>query len=63
MARVQVLLIEHGYSTTRHEREVIEAAGGEFIDAGWDDWQPAENMRWQLKRLGVQGRAGANHAP
>ena len=19
----------------------------------WDEWQPAENMRWQLKRLGL----------
>jgi len=33
MARFRVVLIEHGYATTRHEREVIEAAGGEFIDA------------------------------
>jgi D-3-phosphoglycerate dehydrogenase len=33
MPRFRVVLIEHGYATTRHEREVIEAAGGEFIDA------------------------------
>ena len=33
MARFKVVLIEHGYATTRWEREVIEAAGGEFIDA------------------------------
>jgi D-3-phosphoglycerate dehydrogenase / 2-oxoglutarate reductase len=33
MARFRAVLIEHGYSTTRCERELIEAAGGEFIDA------------------------------
>lgn len=33
MARFRVVLIEHGYATTRHEREIIESAGGEFIDA------------------------------
>ena len=34
MARFKVVLTEHGYASTRYEREVIEAAGGEFIDAG-----------------------------
>ncbi len=33
MPRFQVVLIDHGYATTRYERVVIEAAGGEFIDA------------------------------
>jgi D-3-phosphoglycerate dehydrogenase / 2-oxoglutarate reductase len=33
MARFKVVLIEHGYATTRHERGVIEAAGGELVDA------------------------------
>jgi D-3-phosphoglycerate dehydrogenase / 2-oxoglutarate reductase len=39
MARFQAVLIEHGYETTRYEREVIEAAGGELIDA---DGMPLE---------------------
>jgi D-3-phosphoglycerate dehydrogenase / 2-oxoglutarate reductase len=39
MPRFQAVLIEHGYATTRHEREVIEAAGGELIDA---DGMPLE---------------------
>jgi D-3-phosphoglycerate dehydrogenase / 2-oxoglutarate reductase len=29
----RVVLIEHGYATTQYERDIIEAAGGEFIDA------------------------------
>jgi D-3-phosphoglycerate dehydrogenase / 2-oxoglutarate reductase len=33
MARFRAVLIEHGYSATRCERELIEAAGGEFVDA------------------------------
>ena len=33
MSRFPAVLIEHGYSTTRYEREVIEAAGGELVDA------------------------------
>jgi D-3-phosphoglycerate dehydrogenase len=33
MAAFKVVLIEHGYDTTQYEREIIEAAGGEFIDA------------------------------
>ena len=33
MAPFRAVLIEHGYSTTRYEREVIEAAGGELVDA------------------------------
>jgi D-3-phosphoglycerate dehydrogenase len=31
--RFKVILIEHGYASTQCEREIIEAAGGEFIDA------------------------------
>jgi D-3-phosphoglycerate dehydrogenase / 2-oxoglutarate reductase len=33
MAAFTVVLIEHGYATTRYERDILEAAGGEFIDA------------------------------
>jgi D-3-phosphoglycerate dehydrogenase / 2-oxoglutarate reductase len=33
MRRFTAVLIEHGYSTTRYEREVIEAVGGELVDA------------------------------
>ena len=29
----RVVLIEHGYASTNAERQIIEAAGGEFIDA------------------------------
>ena len=32
MTDFKVVLIEHGYETTRYEREIIEAAGGRFID-------------------------------
>ncbi len=32
MAGFRVVFIEHGYPTTKCEREVIERAGGEFID-------------------------------
>ena len=33
MTRFRVVLIEHGYSSVEHERRIICAAGGEFIDA------------------------------
>src|SRR5690348_6660866 len=33
MTRFRVILIEHGYSNVEHERLIISAAGGEFIDA------------------------------
>ncbi|MEW6305072.1 MAG: C-terminal binding protein [Verrucomicrobiota bacterium] len=33
MARFKVVLIEHGYASSEHERRIIAAAGGEFIDA------------------------------
>ena len=33
MPSFKVVLIEHGYDTTEYERAIIEAAGGEFIDA------------------------------
>jgi D-3-phosphoglycerate dehydrogenase len=33
MSRFRVVLIEHGYSSVEHERQIISAAGGEFIDA------------------------------
>jgi D-3-phosphoglycerate dehydrogenase / 2-oxoglutarate reductase len=32
MPRFKVVLLEHGYSTVRYEREIIAAAGGDFID-------------------------------
>lgn len=33
MPSFRAVLIEHGYSSTEHERAIIERAGGEFIDA------------------------------
>lgn len=33
MPKFRVVFIEHSYPSTRLEREIIEAAGGEFIDA------------------------------
>ena len=33
MARFKAVLIEHGYSSSKIEREILTAAGGEFIDA------------------------------
>jgi D-3-phosphoglycerate dehydrogenase len=33
MAKFKVVLMEHGYSTTEYERNIIASAGGEFIDA------------------------------
>jgi D-3-phosphoglycerate dehydrogenase / 2-oxoglutarate reductase len=33
MAHFTAVLIEHGYAKTRAERDLIEAAGGEFVDA------------------------------
>jgi len=33
MIQFRVVLIEHGYSSVEHERQIISAAGGEFIDA------------------------------
>src|SRR5258705_863979 len=32
MFAFRVVFIEHGYPTTKYEREIIERAGGEFID-------------------------------
>lgn len=43
MARFRVVLIEHGYATTEHERRIITAAGGEFIDA--ENLSRAEALR------------------
>lgn len=37
MAKFRVVLLEHGYSSIQVERDIVEAAGGEFIDAdSWD---------------------------
>jgi len=33
MAKFKVILIEHGYATTECERQIVESAGGHFIDA------------------------------
>src|SRR5258708_21564456 len=33
MPKFRVVLAEHGYATTHYERTVVEAAGGEFMDA------------------------------
>ena len=33
MSRFRVVLVEHGYSSSKYEKGIIEAAGGEFIDA------------------------------
>jgi D-3-phosphoglycerate dehydrogenase / 2-oxoglutarate reductase len=33
MSRFRVVLIEHGYASVEHERRIVSAAGGEFIDA------------------------------
>lgn len=33
MSKFKVVVIEHGYKTIRYEREIINAAGGEFTDA------------------------------
>ena len=32
MSKFKAVLIEHGYASTQCEREIIEAAGGEFVD-------------------------------
>ena len=32
MARFKAVLVEHGYSSVQYERDIIEAAGGEFVD-------------------------------
>jgi hypothetical protein len=41
MATFRVVLIEHGYSTTRYERDVVEAAGGGEAEASRRDRCPA----------------------
>ena len=33
MSAFRAVLVEHGYATSRYERDVIEAAGGELVDA------------------------------
>src|SRR5689334_3402908 len=33
MPKFKVVLIEHGYATTECERQIVESAGGQFIDA------------------------------
>jgi len=41
-SQFRAVLIDHGYATTQYERDIIEAAGGEFIDAG--DLPSAETL-------------------
>ena len=43
MPRFKVVQIEHGYASTDCERRIIEAAGGEFIDA--DRLPPGEALK------------------
>jgi D-3-phosphoglycerate dehydrogenase len=43
MNRFRVVLVEHGYSSVEHERRIISAAGGEFIDA--ESLPPTEALR------------------
>jgi len=33
MAKFLVVLVEHGYATSRYEREIVTRAGGQFVDA------------------------------
>jgi len=33
MSSFRVVLVEHGYASSDCERRIVEAAGGEFIDA------------------------------
>lgn len=47
MTAFQVVLIEHGYATTGYEREIVEAAGGEFVDA---DSMPLEDALRRCER-------------
>lgn len=44
MADFTVVLLSHGYPSVQREREIIEAAGGRFIDA--DRLPDAEALRW-----------------
>jgi D-3-phosphoglycerate dehydrogenase len=34
MPRFKAVIVEHGYASVQYEREVIEAAGGELVEAG-----------------------------
>ena len=43
MSRFKIVLLEHGYATTDHERKIVEEAGGEFIDA--EQWPLAEALQ------------------
>jgi D-3-phosphoglycerate dehydrogenase len=33
MAKFKMVVLEHGYSTIQYERDIVTAAGGEFVDA------------------------------
>src|SRR4051794_29269707 len=54
MAKFRVVFIEHSYPTTRYEREIIEAFGGEFIDA--DELPLNEALRLCEEAEGVMVR-------
>jgi D-3-phosphoglycerate dehydrogenase len=41
MSKFTTVLIEHGYAAAEIERNIITAAGGEFIDAEKDSWNDA----------------------
>ncbi len=51
MADFLAVSIENGYATTRHERDIIISAGGEFIDA--DDLPLAEALKLCEQAEGV----------
>ncbi len=42
MAEFRVVVVEHGYATSRYERDIVTAAGGEFVDA--QDLPPADAL-------------------
>jgi len=54
MAAFRVVFIEHGYPTTKYEREIIERAGGEFIDA--NELALAEGLRLCEEAEGIMLR-------
>ena len=54
MAAFRVVFIEHGYPTTKYEREIIERAGGEFIDG--NELPRAEALRLCEEAEGIMLR-------
>src|SRR4051812_13089627 len=54
MAAFRVVFIEHGYPTTNYEREIVERAGGEFIDG--NELPRAEALRLCEEAEGIMLR-------